>query len=225
MRSCWLAPSAYTTLLGGLLLAGPILRAAPQAVMPADTPTVIAFDRTRPGGLPAGFRTLSSVDGEQGRWQVQRIDNTTAFGQVDKGRDGYRLAVLETPALANLRADVRLRLGPGDKAAGLAWRVSDAGNYYAARLDLKDREFGVYKFVRGNRIRLSRVSGLKLDDSGWHDLAVEHVGERLKVWLNGIPVATERDAALPGPGMIGLWMPGDSTAHFERLSYQSVTVE
>jgi hypothetical protein len=111
-------------------------------------------------------------------------------------------------------------MGPGDRAAGLAWRVRDAGNYYAARLDLKEREFVLYKFVRGNRIRLSRVSGLRLDEDRWHELVIEHAGENLKVWLNGIPVATEQDGSLPDAGMIALWLPGDSTASFSRLWYE-----
>ncbi|MGH9370740.1 MAG: hypothetical protein ACRD15_04340, partial [Vicinamibacterales bacterium] len=156
---------------------------------------------------------------------VERVDGKAALAQVVEGRAGYRLAVLESPRLEHLRAGVQLRVGPGDRAAGLAWRVRDAGNYYAARLDLDEREFVLYKFVRGNRVRLSRVSGLRLDDELWHELAIEHVNDRLKVWLNGIPVATERDGALSAPGMIGLWIPGDSTAHFARLWYEPVRAD
>ena len=121
---------------------------------------------------------------------------------------GYRLAVIQGSRLSDLRAGTRLRLARGDRAAGLAWRVQNARNYYAARLDLDSHEFVLYKFVRGNRVQLSRLSGLRLNAALWHEITVEHVGNRIRVWLNDIPVASERDAALREPGMVALWMAG-----------------
>lgn len=216
MRRLLPASIAVSIAASGVLLAG----AAPRV----NGPTVVEFLTVRPGTLPPGFVTLTSADPEPGRWEVVRLGRHHALSQLDAGRHGYRLAVLESPRLGNLRAGTRLRLGErGDRAAGLAWRVRDAGNYYAARLDLATREFVLYKFVRGNRVRLDKLSGLRLEADRWHELAVEHVGERIRVWLNGIPVASERDAALAEPGMVGLWLPGDSTAHFQRLWYEPVT--
>jgi hypothetical protein len=212
-RAGW-PPLACTSLVVGTLLAG--------AAVHAGELTRITFDGVRVGTLPPGFHTLTSAESEPGRWEVERVHGVAALGQLAVGHAGYRLAVLESPRLEHLRAGVRLRMGQGDEAAGLAWRIRDVGNYYAVRLDLKQRELVLYKFVRGNRIRLSKISDLRLNDEQWHELAVEHVGDRIKVWLNGIPVATEHDAALSDPGMIGLWLPGDSTAHFTRLWYEPV---
>lgn len=203
--------TASAVLAGALLLAG--------APADAEAPTVVSFEGVRPGTLPERFRTLSSARTEPGRWEVSRIEGLVALGQTDVGRAGYRLAVLESPRLDDLRAGVRLRMGRGDRAAGLAWRVQDAGNYYAARLDFDENEFVVYKFVRGNRVRLSRLRGLQLDATAWHEVAIEHVGERLRAWLNGVPVASERDEALPQAGRVGLWTVGDSTAYYARLWY------
>jgi hypothetical protein len=136
-------------------------------------------------------------------------------------RSGYRLAALETPQIEHVRLGVRLRVADrGDRAAGLAWRVRDAENYYAARIDFKEREFVLHKFVGGNRIRLARLDGIRLAPDAWHELVVEHAGETIRVWLNGIPVATERDRSVRGPGMMALWMPGDSSCHFSRLWYE-----
>lgn len=216
MRRLLPASLAVSIAASGVLLAG----AAPAR----NGPTVVEFLTVRPGTLPPGFVTLTSADPEPGRWEVVRLGRFHALSQLDAGRHGYRLAVLESPRLGNLRAGTRLRLGErGDRAAGLAWRVRDAGTYYAARLDLATREFVLYKFVRGNRVRLDKLAGLRLEAERWHELTVEHVGEHIRVWLNGIPVADERDAALAEPGMVGLWLPGDSTAHFQRLWYEPVT--
>lgn len=187
----------------------------------ADAPTVVSFEGMRAGTVPPGFRTLSSAEAGPGKWQVVKIGEKAAFAQTEVGRGGYRLAVLDVPKLADLRAGTTLRMGPGDRAAGLAWRVRDAGTYYAARLDLAQNEFVLYKFVRGNRVRLSRLGNLRLSDSEWHELAIEHNGERIRVWLNGIPVASERDDTVAEAGMVGLWMPADSTAQFKRLWYQA----
>lgn len=186
----------------------------------ADAPTVVSFESIRVGTLPPGFKVLSSAEAEPGKWQIVKTGEKAVLAQTDVGRAGYRLAVLDAPKLADLRAGTALRMGPGDRAAGIAWRVRDAGTYYAARLDLAQNEFVLYKFVRGNRVRLSRLSNLRLSDSDWHELAIEHRGERIRVWLNGIPVASERDDTLPEAGMVGLWMPADSTAQFKKLWYE-----
>ena len=215
MQPRWRTPPLYVPLLVGALLAGTSLR--------AGTPTVVSFERARPGALPSGFRTLTSAESEPGRWQVEQVDGLFALGQVVQGRAGYRLAVLDSPRLEHVRAGVRLRVSGGDRAGGIAWRVQDAGNYFAARLDFEDREVVLYKFVRGNRVRLERLSDVRLSERDWHELAIEHVGDRLRVWLNGVPVASERDTALSSPGMIGFWLPGDATAHFERLWYEEMS--
>lgn len=184
--------------------------------------TVITFERLAPGALAPGFRSLSSVADEPGRWQATVLDRLHVLGQTDLGRRGYRLAVREDVSLADVHVGARLRVGSGDRAAGIAWRVQDAGNYYAARLDFDAHEVVLYKFVRGSRVRLDRRSGLRIDPAGWHELAVDHVGARMRVWLNGVPVVGDSDQAISGPGHVGFWMPGDGTAHFERLWYRAL---
>lgn len=184
--------------------------------------TVVTFGDMRRGALPSGFRALSSVEHEPGRWQVVPLDGRLVLGQTDLGRSGYRLAVREGVSLEHVHVGVRLRMGAGDRAAGLAWRVQDAGTYYAARLDFDAHEVVVYKFVRGTRVRLDRRTGLRLDATAWHELMVEHVGARIRVWLNGVPVAADDDQTLQRAGALGFWMPGDGTARFERLWYRGL---
>ncbi len=190
------------------------------AAVHATESTVVTFADVRPGTIPDGFRTLTSTPAEPGNWRVERVENTPALVQSDLGQRGYRLAVLDRVALADVHAGVRLRMGTGDRAAGLAWRVQDAGTYYAARLDLDDRELVLYKFVRGNRVRLNRLTDLRLAANRWYNLLVEHRGTSIRVWLNGIPVARAEDDSVTAAGSLGFWMPGDGTAAFERLWYR-----
>jgi len=187
-----------------------------------EKPAVVTFVSAKPGGLPAGFHSMSSSGREPGLWQVTSVGAVVALSQTDLGRRGYRLAVLDDVAIQDVRVGVRLRVGRGDRAAGVAWRVQNPQNYYAARLDFESREVVLYKFVGGNRIRLSGLSGIRLDADAWHDLVVEHENNRIRVWLNGIPVASDEDGSLRPAGTLGFWMPGDGTAHFSRLWYQAL---
>ena len=174
----------------------------------------------RASGIALLVAVCTTASLEPGRWEVVALDRYVALGQTALGRSGYRLAVRTDVALADVHAGVRLRMATGDKAAGLAWRVQDAGNYFAARLDFDTNEVVLYKFVRGHRIRLDRRTGLRLDARAWHELSIEHGGSRVRVWLNGVPVAHDRDDTPPVAGTVGFWMPGDGTAHFERLWYR-----
>lgn len=195
---------------------------ATEPLLSRATPsTVIRFNDARAGALPAGFRTLTSVDDEPGRWEAVTAGRDTVLGQTAIGR-GYRLAVRRDVSLDHVHVGARLRMTAGDRAAGIAWRVQDAQNYYAARLDFDDNEVVLYKFVRGSRVRLDRRTGLRLDPTAWHELSVDHVGTRIHVWLNGVPVAHDQDDTLMRAGTLGFWMPGDGTAQFERLWYRAL---
>lgn len=196
-----------------------LLLAAPYRAG-GEQPTIVTFDGAKAGSLPAGFRAMSSSDQEPGRWEVGKVGPLAVLSQSEIGRRGYRLAILQDVRMRDLSVGVRVRVGDGDRAAGVAWRVQNPDNYYAARVDFDRREVVLYKFVGGNRIRLAGVSGLRLDAGAWHDLLVEHEETRIRVWLNGIPVASSRDGSLRDAGRIGFWMPGDGTAHFSRLWYQ-----
>lgn len=190
------------------------------AAVHATESTVVTFADVRAGTLPERFRTLSSRPAEPGNWRVESVEGTPALVQSDLGERGYRLAVLDGVALADVHVGVRLKMRTGDRAAGVAWRVQDAGTYYAARLDLDDRELVLYKFVRGNRVRLNRLTDLRLAADRWYSLLIEHSGTSIRVWLNGIPVAREEDDSVTAAGSLGFWMPGDGTAAFERLWYR-----
>jgi hypothetical protein len=208
---------------GLALLTGSLLLAV--AAVHATESTVVTFADVRPGTLPEQFRTLTSTAAEPGNWRVERVDTTPALVQSDLGQRGYRLAVLEGVSMSDVHVGVRLKMRTGDRAAGVAWRVQDAGTYYAARLDLDDRELVLYKFVRGNRVRLDRLTDLRLATDRWYNLLVEHRGTRIRVWLNGIPVAHDEDDSVTTAGSLGFWMPGDGTAAFERLWYRPMEAE
>jgi hypothetical protein len=203
-----------------------VLAMIAQPLWGASDPVTITFDQAPPGSLPAPFRALSSSEAEPGLWRVTRVDGVPALTQDAIGRSGYRLAVIDAARFEHVRVGGRLRVaGRGDRSGGVAWRIQDAGNYYAVRLDLSERQLLLYKFVNGNRVRLSQVEGLRLDERAWHEVVVEHTGDTIRVWLNGVPIGRNRDGTLRRAGTIALWTPGDSSCHFSKVWYESLRAD
>jgi hypothetical protein len=110
-----------------------------------------------------------------------------------------------------------LRFPESPNAAGLAWRYRDRDNYYGLALDLHAQNVRIYRVVAGNRTRLEDEDDLELDPSTWHTLKIEHEGMRMRVWVDGVPVADGRDRTRPEPGAVGFWTAGDSTVWFDDL--------
>lgn len=191
-------------------------------LLAGDASTVVSFAALKPGMAPEGFRWPISSRDEPGSWRIDRVAGSTALVQSHVGQRGYRVAVRDVSPLADVYVGARLRVGSGDRAAGIAWRIQDVGTYYAARLDLDRHEMVLYKFVGGNRVRRDRRTPFRVATEGWHELVLEHRRPRIDVWLNGVPVLHEEDDSVRAPGRVGLWMPGDGTAAFERLWYRAL---
>lgn len=176
------------------------------------------FDDLPAGRPPDGFTFVSSPpNGQEGRWTVVRDGVNLVLGQLHQGRPGVRLAITEDTSYADLVLSARIRFMEGAQAAGLVWRYRDPDNYYLAQLDLREQDIRVYRVVAGNRTRLEDEDDLELDPAAWHVLKVEHSGTRIRIRINGVPVADARDRTFQEPGRIGLWTTGDSTAWFDDL--------
>jgi hypothetical protein len=175
------------------------------------------FDDLPAGRPPPGFLFPSSPKEQPGQWAVLHDGVNAVLGQLRRGPPGAQLAVVEGSAFGNLVLSVRVRLVGGARSAGVVWRYRDPENYYLASLDLGAQRARIYRIVSGNRTRLDERDDLELDVDAWHLLKVEHRGERMRVLIDGIPVANDRDRMFEDPGAIGLWTSGDSVAWFDDL--------
>jgi hypothetical protein len=179
--------------------------------------TVSGFDDLPAGRPPAGFRFGPAPGDGARQWLVVRDGTNAVLSHSSVGRSGTELAIVENSSFANVRLSARVRFPEGANTVGLAWRYRDSENYHAVALNLKAQEVRIYRIVRGNRTRLEDEDDLELDGASWHTVKVEHQGARIRVWINGVPVANARDRSRPEPGAAGVWAPADAAAWFDDL--------
>ena len=181
-----------------------------------------SFDDVPAGRPPPGFVFASSPTEQAGQWVVLRDGANALLAQTQRGRPGVHLAVVEGTSFADLTVSARVRFSEGPGSAGLAWHYRDADNYYFVALDLRAQDVRIYRVAGGNRTRLEDEDDLELDPGAWHLLKVEHRGMRMRVWIDGVPVADERDRALQEPGAVGFWTTGDAVTWFDDLRVEPV---
>lgn len=172
------------------------------------------FDDAPIGRVPPGF---TFTDAQSAAWQVVREGAETVLAHTGQARTGTDLAAVQGTSLGNVVLSARLRFPNGAHAAGVAWRYRDAGNYYAVALDLRAQNVRIYRVVAGNRTRLEDEDDLELDPAAWHTVKVEDAGTRMRVWLDGVPVADTRDRSPHEPGSVGVWTSADATVWFDNL--------
>jgi hypothetical protein len=181
--------------------------------------SVRTFDEDALERAPAGFILAVARQQTPGRWLVRAEGANHYLTHLTDpaAAGGFALAVLDAPHPAQMRASVRLKLTEGERVGGLVWRYQDAENFYVAALDLRVQEVGLYRVVRGNRIRLDEEDELELDPSAWHSLRLVQDDDDIRVSLGGIGVMRARDRTLAEGGRAGVWSGGGATAWFDDL--------
>jgi hypothetical protein len=181
--------------------------------------SVRTFEGDAVGRPPAGFTFHVVRQQSPAVWSVQRNgDNSFLEHPGDPGgREGFALAILDREPRGRIGLSARIRLAGGTRAGGVVWRVQDPDNYYLARLDLERQDIGLYRVVKGNRVRIEGEDDLELDRTAWHTLKVVQESENIRVYLGGIRVLRARDRTFEDRGAVGVWCTADSTAHFDDL--------
>lgn len=212
------ALAAATAMLVSLPLAG---FQNPTRSAPDRTWT---FDDAAPGALPPDFESSSGGTGQKpdGRWLVLQNGRNRVLAQTLESVGSHRLAIERTAQYDDVAVSVRFKGTAGDRAAGVVWRYTTAGDHYLARLNLAQQRASLYKVIRGTRSRIGGLDGLELDPAEWHVVKVEHRGEVIRMWLNGIPVAETRDRTLMAAGQVGVWTSPNSAAWFDDLHAQTL---
>jgi hypothetical protein len=179
-----------------------------------------SFDEGAPGRPPAGFEF---GEGSTRGWQIVRDGANSVLLHASPGRAGVDIATVEGTAPANVAVSARLRFPDDASAAGIVWRYRDADNYHAVVLDLRAQNVRIYRVAGGNRARLEDEDDLELEPAAWHTVKVEDAGMRMRVWIDGVPVAGARDRMRAEPGAVGLWSAGDARVWFDDLHVEPVS--
>jgi hypothetical protein len=179
------------------------------------------FDDIPAGQPPPQF---VSAGPDPGRWRVARDGANGVLAEDGPGGGVARLAIADGTSFGDLIVSGRLRFPAGAGSAGLAWRYRDADNYYFAALDLREQEVRIYRVTDGTRRRMEDQEDLEIDPGAWHSVKVEHQGTRIRVWIDGVPVADargriddRRGRTIEEPGAVGVWTSGVSSAWFDDL--------
>lgn len=175
------------------------------------------FEDDPPGAIAPGFARV------EGRWEVA----TTAEGRVLAQRASnpdktFNLALVAGTEAADVDLSVRVRAVEGveDQGGGLAWRALDGRNYYVARFNPLEDNFRVYKVVDG--VRTLFLDAPAPRRAGWRTIRVVMVGDHVECSLDGAKLLDIRDAALAGPGRIGVWSKADARSEFDDLTFKSL---
>lgn len=189
--------------------------------------TRIDFETTPVGALPAGFTTDLTGGGGPVVWRV--LDDPTApagskvLAQIstDNTDERFPLAILDQPRLANLDVAVKFKPvgGKVDRAAGLAVRLADAGNYYVVRANALEDNVRLYRVVRGRRIQFAGADA-KVPSGKWQELRLRARDSRFEVLLDGKSLFSATDATFAAAGRVALWTKADSVTSFDDLSIQ-----
>ncbi len=186
------------------------------------------FEAFKPGSLPSGLvvtRTLEEVP----TWFVEEVAGGHVLAQ--RGKRSWETVVIPGTLYGDVRLSGRLKANGGRRVQGFVWRYQDAQNFFLLRSGGDDAggeipEVRVDLYYRGKRIPLGgnpRVEHLEVGT--WHMLAVEHRGERIRVFLGGRQVHEIVDdywcRLLPEKGAVGFFTFG-SQALFDDLTVEDL---
>ena len=158
-----------------------------------------------------------------GAWSVE-ADSTAPGGRVlrqSEDDDGvaFHWIQFERPFLEDVRVSVQFRIKSGeiDPTAGLVFQSDAKGrNGYLVRLTGKSDEVAFHYLLSGRRRDIQFAKIPALAPGGWHTLALEHIGARLRVTYDGAEVLQAREERY-ARGIVGLWTEDDTVVDFANL--------
>jgi hypothetical protein len=108
--------------------------------------------------------------------------------------------------------------GREDQAGGVVWRWKDGDNYYVARANALENNVSLY-YTRDGRRNTIKYVDAPVARNEWHTLAVDFVGERIAVMLDGKLYIQLEDDHLSGAGAVGVWTKADSVTSFDDFTF------
>lgn len=169
----------------------------------------------------APYKVGLTGSGPAPRWAVVEDGGRKVLAQTSTDKTDYRfpLAIFDQPTAADLEVSVRFKAVSGDvdRAAGIAFRFSDANNYYVVRANAAEDNVRLYRVVKGQRIQFAGANA-KVPSGSWQELKVSAGGNRFEVFFNGRSLYGATDATFASAGKVALWTKADSVTYFDDLT-------
>jgi hypothetical protein len=171
------------------------------------------------------FEFAATGSGSPGEWSVVRNEAVQALAQTgaDATDERFPLAIYRPFFGRNVYVSIRFMpvAGNVDQAGGVIVRFKSAGDYYLARANALENNVRFYRVIGGKREMIAGVDA-NVSSRGWHTLGIAARDDRFIILFDGRELFGATDAALPGPGRIGLWTKADSVTWFESINIKSL---
>ncbi len=187
------------------------------------------FDRDSPGGIPARFAQVASVEGMAGTWRIESDPqaptppHVVAQPSPCQKADCFQLLLADAESAIEF-PDVLVRMqmvsGNGQGGAGIVLGVKDHRNFFAVTVNLTTKLLAIHRVTNGQAVLLASAS-VKPDDHPWHLLRVQrmnfhHVSKPLiAVFFDGSEALAVAEETVPEVGRVGLVTIGDTVAKFD----------
>ncbi len=188
-----------------------------------------SFDNVATGSIPEGWEAAETAGRETiATWKVvsdpsaSSAPNAIAITENSNRGQTYNLLIAKDTHYKDLEIEVMVKAGAGkeDQGGGPIWRVFDADNYYIARWNPLEDNFRVYFVKEGRRKQIASAS-VKADPGTWHEIEIEHEGNRIEASLDGKKMIEVVDSTFTEAGMVGLWTKADAATAFDDLEVEA----
>ncbi len=200
---------------------------------------ILSVEDVEIGTLPEGFVSATTLNKDQCKWETIVDVYPASYrgpGKPPKERNvinvtepagsGFNVLMAERTNFQDLRYTVTLEANSGkiDQGGGPIWRAKDENNYYVARWNPLEENVRVYHVIGGKRTQIGTVEDIKANPNAKHDwrlLGIEHVGDQIKLFLDGKEILQVTDSTLTESGMLGLWTKADAATKFRDLKVEN----
>lgn len=185
------------------------------------------FEQCKAGAIPKGWQvaegggedklaTWAVVAGGSDSAQAVAITTNANYGGT------FNLLIAKETSYKNLEIEVKVKAiaGKEDQGGGPIWRAQDTDNYYICRWNPLENNIRLYYVKDGRRKQLASAE-IKADASVWHEIEVEHTGNRIEVEFDGEDVIEFEDSTFTEAGMVGLWVKVDGRTMFDNFEVSS----
>ncbi len=183
------------------------------------------FEQDAVGAVPKGWQVAETGgEGTPATWEVVAIESTQGSTHAvaittNANRGGtFNLLIATETSYKDLEIEVMVKAvaGKEDQGGGPIWRAQDADNYYICRWNPLEDNIRLYYVKDGRRTQLASVE-IKADPTVWHEIEVEHIGNRIEVEFDGKKVIEFEDSTFAEPGLVGLWVKADGQTVFDNF--------
>ncbi|HSB08611.1 MAG TPA: family 16 glycoside hydrolase [Blastocatellia bacterium] len=201
-----------------------VVAETPAPLQAAGKEFLYNFDSDAVGKLPARFHDALTGQGAKGQWVVKADPsapsqpNVLAQTSIDKTDYRFPLAIEDDGTFQDLEMSVKFKAVAGevDRAAGLAFRLRDANNYYIVRANALEGNYRLYHVVKGRRVQFAGAN-VRVASGEWHELRVECVGNHIICYYDNEKKIDATDETFKEAGKVGLWTKADSVTYFDDL--------